>query len=78
MNIFYSIVQSRKKLTLFMLFCLISISVSNLKAQNVTLSRHSKSLKEAMNEIERQTGYKFFYNNSQIHVDKIILNSATL
>ena len=72
MNIFYSIVQSRKKLTLFMLFCLISISVSNLKAQNVTLSHHSKSLKEAMNEIERQTGYKFFYNNSQIHVDKII------
>lgn len=72
MNIFYSIVQSRKKLTLFMLFCLISISVSNLKAQNVTLSHHSKSLKEAMTEIERQTGYKFFYNNSQIHVDRFV------
>lgn len=47
-----------------MLFCLISISVSNLKAQNVTLSHHSKSLKEAMNEIEKQTGYKFFYIRS--------------
>ena len=56
MNIFFSLVQSRKKLTLFMLFCLISISVSNLKAQNVTLSHHPKSLKEAMNEIEKQTG----------------------
>ena len=76
MNIFFSLVQSRKKLTLFMLFCLISISVSNLKAQNVTLSHHSKSLKEAMNEIEKQTGYKFFYNNSQINVDKIISFSS--
>lgn len=59
MNIFFSLVQSRKKLTLFMLFCLISISVSNLKAQNVTLSHHSKSLKEAMNEIENRLATSF-------------------
>lgn len=60
MNKISSKSPNRRKLTLFMLFCLLSMCFSTLKAQNVTLSQHSRPLKEALGDIERQTGYKFF------------------
>ena len=70
MNNFLSTTPSGKKVTLFMLFCLMSMNCSSLKAQNVTLSHQTKPLKEVLKEIENQTGYKFFYNNSQVNVDQ--------
>lgn len=68
MNNFLSTTPSGKKVTLFMLFCFMSMNFSSLKAQNVTLSHQTKPLKEVLSEIEKQTGYKFFYNNSQVNV----------
>ena len=59
-----------RKLTIFMLFCLLSMCFSSIWAQNVTLSQHARPLRKVLGEIERQTGYKFFYNNSQVDVEK--------
>jgi TonB-linked SusC/RagA family outer membrane protein len=50
------------KFTAFILlaFC-IQVSATTL-AQNVTLSEHKAPLEKVINEIKRQTGYSFFYN----------------
>ena len=51
----------------FMLFCLmLSYPSASLQAQKVSLSAKSQSIGSVMDEIEKQTGYKFFYNNSQV------------
>ena len=37
------------------------------QAQKVTLGKHVQTVKAAMEAIEKQTGYKFFFNNSQVN-----------
>lgn len=45
---------------------MLSYPSASLQAQKVSLSAKSQSIGSVMDEIEKQTGYKFFYNNSQV------------
>lgn len=58
-----------RKVTFFMICCLFSISSF---AQRVTLKSQTTTLAQAMAQIERQTGYKFFYDNSQINTNRTV------
>jgi TonB-linked SusC/RagA family outer membrane protein len=50
------------KITAFILFAFcMQVSATTL-AQNVSLSEHKAPLEKVINEIKRQTGYSFFYN----------------
>lgn len=72
------------KITAFIIlvFCL-HVSASTL-AQNVTLSEHKAPLEKVLNDIRRQTGYVFFYNQDwmqqaqpvDINVNGVPLNDA--
>jgi len=72
------------KITAFILFAFcIQVSATTL-AQNVTLSEHKAPLEKVINEIKRQTGYSFFYNQDWlqqaqpvvINVKNVPLNEA--
>lgn len=59
-----------------MLFCLMAMYTSSLQAQKITLPTQSKTVKYVMGEIERQTGYKFFYNNNQVDISRLVFIKA--
>lgn len=50
------------KITAFILFAFCMHVGAATLAQNVTLSEHKAPLEKVINEIKRQTGYSFFYN----------------
>ncbi len=62
-----------KKVTFFMLFFLLSLPGL---AQKVTLPNQTVTIKQVMSQIEKQTGYKFFYNNTQINVTRKVTISS--
>lgn len=67
-----------RKVTFFMICCLFSISSF---AQRVTLKSQTTTIAQAMAQIERQTGYKFFYDNSQVNINRTVkvgMNNETL
>ena len=67
-----------RKVTFFMICCLFSISSL---AQRVTLKSQTTTIAQAMAQIEHQTGYKFFYDNSQINTNRTVktgMNNETL
>lgn len=66
-----SLLTSHRKVTFFMLFCLFAFT-STLKAQRVSLPSTVRTLKQSMNDIEKQTGFKFFYNNKQIDEKQMV------
>lgn len=58
---------SLRRIAFFMLFCLLNCAfAATAQAQKVTVSSQSHTLRQVMGNVEKQTGYKFFYDNSQI------------
>lgn len=62
-----------KKVTFFMLFFLLSLPGL---AQKVTLPNQTVTIKQVMSQIEKQTGYKFFYNNTQVDLNRSVTIKA--
>lgn len=58
-----------RKLTFFIICSLFCISAM---AQHVTIKSQTTTLANAMAQIEKQTGYKFFYNNSQLNTNRSV------
>ncbi len=72
-----SLTKITRKVTFFMLFCLVTMMYSiNVQAQKVTLPTKAKTTQLIIGEIERQTGYKFFYNNNMVNLSRHVLIRA--
>lgn len=50
--------------------CMSVLMAMPAHAQNVTFGKNVHTVKAAMNAIEKQTHYKFFFNNSQINTER--------
>ena len=64
----------RMKLTLFiMIFFVVHLSASvTMHGQKITIQTENETLRDVFREIERQSPYKFFYNDAFADLDKII------
>jgi TonB-linked SusC/RagA family outer membrane protein len=72
-----SLMTKTRKVTFFMLFCLMAMMyATSAQAQKVTLPGQTKTVQEVMSEIEQQTGYKFFYNNTKIDLSRHVTIKA--
>lgn len=73
MKTFLGNLTLNRKVTFLMFFLVLTFVFSqNLFAQQVNLSGKTTSVKEVMSQIERQTGYKFFYNSTTIDVNRFV------
>ncbi len=69
------------KISTFLIFiCAFSVSASiPLKAQKLTLNMENATIRQIFDEIEKQSGYKFFYIDEQVDVNrtvKLVLNDS--
>ncbi len=59
--------------TLLLFLCVFSLSASApLKAQKVTLTMENATIRQIFDEIEKQSGYKFFYIDEQVDVNRTV------
>lgn len=82
---FLTVICCQKARCALMTLCLVFMSslMCTLRAQNsnLNLQYHSVMLKEVLQAIEKQTSYVFFYNNSDIDVNKVVsidVSNATI
>jgi len=58
-------------MTAFLILCISTLSLqASDTAKQVTINKENASLLEVFASIEQQTGYKFFYSNNQVDIDR--------
>lgn len=64
-------------ISFLLLFCFLSfLSPVCVQAQTVTIPSRVQTVKKVMDTIEKQTGYKFFYNNTHVDLNREVSINA--